>query len=154
MIKPPSQPQVPQLRKASASGWRRSPLYEEEVDHKNAPQTGGVVCHRRKLALAFPDVQEGSSYGTPGFKVRGKFMLRLKEDGESLAVRVGSIEERDMMLQADPRVFFITDHYQNYPAVLVRLATATVPKFASCSRKLGEVSRRRGWLQNSISDLD
>ena len=82
----------------------------------------------RKLALAFPDVQEGSSYGTPGFKVRGKFMLRLKEDGESLAVRVGSIEERDMMLQADPRVFFITDHYQNYPAVLVRLATATVPK--------------------------
>ena len=33
-----------------------------------------------------------------------------------------------MMLQADPRVFFITDHYQNYPAVLVRLATATVPK--------------------------
>ena len=83
----------------------------------------------RKLALALPNVQEGSSYGTPGFKVRGKFMLRLKEDGESLAVRVSSIEERDMMLRADPRVFFITDHYQNYPAVLVRLATATVPKF-------------------------
>ena len=38
----------------------------------------------RRLALAFPGVEEGLSYGTPGFRVRGKFLARLWEDGETL----------------------------------------------------------------------
>jgi hypothetical protein len=38
----------------------------------------------RQLALAFPGVEEGFSYGTPGFRVRGKFLARLWEDGETL----------------------------------------------------------------------
>jgi hypothetical protein len=31
---------------------------------------------------------------------------------------VDSIDERDMLLEADPKTFFITDHYRNYPSVL------------------------------------
>jgi hypothetical protein len=76
----------------------------------------------RQLALAFPAVEEGTSYGTPAFRVRGKFMARLREDGESLAVKCG-FDERDFRMQADPRTFFTTDHYRGYPTVLVRLAT-------------------------------
>ena len=41
----------------------------------------------RRLALAFPGVEEGLSYGTPGFRVRGKFLARLWEDGQTLVVR-------------------------------------------------------------------
>jgi len=75
----------------------------------------------RELVLALPGVAEGTSYGTPAFRVGGKFLLRLKEDGESLAVKIG-IDERDMLITADPETFYITDHYRGYPAVLVRLS--------------------------------
>jgi len=74
----------------------------------------------RKLALALPGMEEGVSYGTPSLKVRGKFMARLREDGETLALRIGFLE-REALMASDPETFFITDHYLNYPSVLVRL---------------------------------
>jgi len=74
----------------------------------------------RKLALALPGVEEGTSYRTPAFKVRGKLIARLREDGETLVVKVG-FELRDFLMNADPETFYITDHYRGYPAVLVRL---------------------------------
>jgi hypothetical protein len=75
----------------------------------------------RRLALAFPGVEEGLSYGTPGFRVRGKFLARLWEDGETLVVKCGD-DERDFRMKADPATFFTTEHYRGYPTVLVRLA--------------------------------
>ncbi|MFI5210460.1 MAG: MmcQ/YjbR family DNA-binding protein [Gemmatimonadales bacterium] len=74
----------------------------------------------RRVALEFPGVEEGLSYGTAALKVRGKLMARLKEDGETLVVRV-TPTDRDLLLQFEPSVFFITDHYRNHPRVLVRL---------------------------------
>jgi hypothetical protein len=74
----------------------------------------------RRLALAFPGVEEGLSYGTPGFRVRGRFLARLWEDGETLVVKCGD-DERDFRIKADPETFFTTDHYRGYPTVLVRL---------------------------------
>jgi hypothetical protein len=78
----------------------------------------------RRLALAFPGVEEGPSYGTPGFRVRGKFLARLWEGGETLVVKCGD-DERDFRMKADPETFFITDHYRGYPTVLVRLTSVT-----------------------------
>ena len=75
----------------------------------------------RRLALAFPGVEEGLSYGTPGFRVRGRFLARLWEDGQTLVVKCGD-NERDFRMKADPETFFITEHYRGYPTVLVRLA--------------------------------
>jgi hypothetical protein len=75
----------------------------------------------RQLALALPEVDEGTSYGTPAFKVRGKFLSRLKEDGETLVVRI-DMDERDVLMAANPETFYITDHYRGYPAMLVRMA--------------------------------
>ena len=74
----------------------------------------------RRVLLSFPGVEEGLCYGTPGFRVRGKFLARLKEDGTTLVVKCGD-DERDFRMEADPRTFFITDHYRGYPTVLVRL---------------------------------
>ncbi|HTQ81083.1 MAG TPA: MmcQ/YjbR family DNA-binding protein [Thermoanaerobaculia bacterium] len=79
----------------------------------------------RELALALPGVEEGTSYGTPALKVKGKFLLRLREDGESLAVRL-DFDTRDLRLQADPEAFFLTDHYRGYPAILVRLSAVSI----------------------------
>jgi hypothetical protein len=78
----------------------------------------------RRLALAFPEVEEGTSYGTPGFRVGKKFLARLWEDGETLVVKCGD-DERDFRMKADPDTFFITDHYRGYPTVLVRLGRVT-----------------------------
>jgi len=78
----------------------------------------------RRVALSFPGVEEGTSYGTPAFRVRGKFLARLREDGETLVVKCG-YDERDLRMQADPTTFFTTEHYRGYPSVLVRLATVT-----------------------------
>lgn len=72
------------------------------------------------MALAMEGVEESTSYGTAAFKVRGKLVARLKEDGESLVVST-TFEEREEMMRADPETYYITDHYLKYPWVLVRL---------------------------------
>ncbi len=76
----------------------------------------------KKIALSFAGAEEGTSYGYPSYKVAGKFFTRLREEDNSLVMIVGSIDERDMLLQSDPSIFHITDHYKNYPDVLVRIA--------------------------------
>ena len=75
----------------------------------------------RRMALALDNVEEGTSYGTPAFKVRGALFLRLHQDLDSLVVRV-DFEQREEMMAADPETYYITDHYLNYPWILVRLA--------------------------------
>jgi len=78
----------------------------------------------RELALKLPGVEEGTSYGTAALRVKGKFMARLKEDGESVVFRVG-FDERELLMQTKPGVFYITDHYLGYPAVLLRMSNAS-----------------------------
>jgi hypothetical protein len=74
----------------------------------------------RGLALALPGTEESTSYRTPAIKVHGKLIARLKEDGETLVVAV-PLEEQRMRCEADPDVFFVTEHYRGFPYVLVRL---------------------------------
>ena len=75
------------------------------------------------MVLSIEGVEESTSYGTAAFKIGGKLIARLKEDGESLVVGT-TFEERDEMIATEPETYYITDHYLNYPWVLVRLAKA------------------------------
>src|SRR5271163_1124256 len=75
----------------------------------------------RKFALSLENVEEGMSYGTPGFRVGGVLFLRFHQDGESLVVRT-DFEQREELLAADPHSYYITDHYINYEWILVRLS--------------------------------
>jgi hypothetical protein len=75
----------------------------------------------RSIALGLENVEESTSYGTPAFKVGGALVARLHQDGCSLVVRT-SLEERAELMAADPATYYITDHYLNYPWVLVRLS--------------------------------
>jgi hypothetical protein len=53
--------------------------------------------------------------------VLGKLLSRWRTEEEgALAIRCDFLD-RQILLQADPRVYFVTDHYLNYPMVLVRL---------------------------------
>jgi hypothetical protein len=97
------------MKKSATPGSKRT---------KHGPVTFETV---RQLARALPGVEEGTSYGTPACKVRGKLFARLHQDGESLVVRI-EFAEREVLLAADAETFYITNHYLNYPWILVRLA--------------------------------
>jgi hypothetical protein len=75
----------------------------------------------RGIALSLDNAEEGTSYGTPAFKVLGALFARLHQDGESLVLRA-DFEQRAELMAADPETYYITDHYLNYEWVLVRLA--------------------------------
>ncbi len=82
----------------------------------------------RRIALSFPGVEEGTSYGTPAFRVSRKFITRLHDEGEAMVMRV-PFEEREMLMEREPETYFITGHYRDYPTVLAlisacRLATS------------------------------
>jgi hypothetical protein len=36
-------------------------------------------------------------------------------------------DERDMLIESQPKVFYFTDHYKDYPAVLIRLSKTRRP---------------------------
>lgn len=75
----------------------------------------------RKIALALDDVEESTSYATPAFKVRGALFARLRDDIGALVVHM-NFDDRQELIAADPETYFITDHYLNYPWILVNLA--------------------------------
>ena len=79
----------------------------------------------RNIGLTLPGVEESTAYGQRALKVRGRLLAcvpanRSAEPG-SLAVRV-DFDDRAELLAADPDVYYVTDHYVGYSAVLVRLS--------------------------------
>jgi hypothetical protein len=75
----------------------------------------------RELALALPETTEQPSYGTPGFRVKDKLFARLREP-DVLVLFVGSEDEKQFLIAAEPEKFFTTPHYNGHPSVLLRLA--------------------------------
>jgi hypothetical protein len=76
-----------------------------------------------EIGLGLPDVRLDSAYGTPALRVRRSFMCRLREDGETLAIRCDP-EERPHLIAAHDGVLFVTPHYESSPMVLVALPRA------------------------------
>jgi hypothetical protein len=58
----------------------------------------------------------------PSFLLNGRFFARFRDDDTVLVLQLGTINDREALMQLDPRTFFFTEHYRNYPAVLIRLA--------------------------------
>ena len=75
----------------------------------------------REMALSFPGVVESISYRTRAYKVNGKLIARHHQDGESLAIKV-QYATREVFIGANPKAFYITDHYSCWPWMLVRIA--------------------------------
>ena len=75
----------------------------------------------RKLALGLglPHVEETMSYGQPTLKAHGKLWVWWSPHEDAPVFKV-PIEERDLLLDAEPDTFFVTDHYRGSDMVLVR----------------------------------
>jgi len=78
-----------------------------------------------ELGLALPDVVDGTAYGAPALKLRGKFLACIptnkSAEANSIVVRI-DLEQRAELLREHPDVYYITDHYAPHASVLVRLS--------------------------------
>ena len=79
----------------------------------------------RNIGLTLPGVEESTAYGVPALKVHGKLLACVpanrSAEPASLVVRV-DFDDRAELLAADPDVYYVTEHYVGYDAVLVRLS--------------------------------
>src|SRR3984885_4519304 len=82
----------------------------------------------RKIGLKLPGVEASTAWGAPALKVRGKLLACVpthhSAEPGSLMVRV-DFDDRAELLAAAPDVYYVTDHYLGYSAVLVRLSRVT-----------------------------
>lgn len=83
---------------------------------------GVTVSDARDFILSLDGVDEGRAYGHPSFLLNGRFFARFRDDDTVLALRIATIGDREVLMELDPEAFFFTEHYRNYPAVLIRLA--------------------------------
>jgi len=110
----------------------------------------------RRLARGLEGVEEGTSYGSPALKVRGRMFACIAVDKsaepDTLAVRM-SFLERDLRLRAEPAIYYLKPHYADHPCVLARLSRIsddslrelleTGWQFEQSARSRGAVKRRR-----------
>ena len=78
-----------------------------------------------KIALAIPGTKEVLWFRKPAVFLHDQFLTKVHDKEEAMTLRVSSMEMRDMMLEAEPELFYITDHYRNFPFVLARLSALT-----------------------------
>ena len=83
----------------------------------------------REIALAMPEVEETTAYGMPAFKAgKKRFAGRPDERSDVQPNSLGldmSFEERDRRIASRPDVYYLTEHFAPYPAVLVRFDRMT-----------------------------
>ena len=99
-----------------------------------------------KIALSVPGTYQKLYFNKPSIFHGDDFVAVVHDKHPAVVLRVSSIEMRDMMLEAEPQLFYITDHYKNWPGLLVRLdaldratlkslITARIAQLAASPRK-------------------
>jgi hypothetical protein len=77
------------------------------------------------IGRTLPDVEVTTTWGAPTLKVRGKMFacvaINKSAEPNSLVVRM-DMAQRDLLIEEDPATYYLTDHYVDYPCVLVRLS--------------------------------
>jgi hypothetical protein len=82
----------------------------------------------RALGLALPGVVEGTAYGAPALKLHGQLLacvpVNKSAESNSAMVRIDR-SRRAELIAAHPDMFYVTEHYEPHPAMLIRLSQAT-----------------------------
>lgn len=97
----------------------------------------------KAAAKGLPEVEEGTSYGTPALKVRKKLLSRVK-DVDTVVVMC-PLEEKELLMEAAPEFYFETDHYRGWPAMLVRIHAIPPDELA--------LRLRRAWIMQAPKTL-
>lgn len=82
----------------------------------------------RELGLDLPGVVDGTAYGAPALKLNRKILACVptnkSAEANCIVVHIG-FERRAQLLEHHPETYYVTDHYEPYPSVLVRLSNIT-----------------------------
>ena len=114
--------------RTSKSGARTAARSPKRV--KTSTGHGSIIDFDfvRKIGLTLPCVEASTAWGAPALKIDGKLMACVPShrsaEPRSLMVRVG-FDDRAELIAAAPDTYYVTDHYLNYTAVLVRLSSIT-----------------------------
>lgn len=73
------------------------------------------LCRSRNL----PEVAEGTSYGNPSLQVKGKNFASVRAPGEM--VLHCPLEQKDLLMEMAPEIYWQTEHFRGWPGLLVRL---------------------------------
>jgi hypothetical protein len=91
----------------------------------------------REIGLALPDVVASTMYGSPALKLHGNLLtcmaIHKSVEPETLVVCI-DFEQRAALLTEAPETYYLTDHYVNYPSVLVRLPRILVDQLRDLLR--------------------
>jgi hypothetical protein len=105
----------------AAAGGKRCVM----ASRKSARRRPLTYADVREIALSMPEVEETTAYGMPAFKAgKKRFAGRPVERSDVQPNSLGlymSFEDRDRHIASRPDVFYLTEHFAPYPAVLVRL---------------------------------
>jgi hypothetical protein len=78
-----------------------------------------------RIGRTLPDVEVTTTWGAPTLKVRGKMFacvaINKSAEPNSMVVHM-DMAQRDLLIEEDPATYYLTDHYVDYPCVLVRLS--------------------------------
>lgn len=94
----------------------------DDLDHAFAR------IERLAQARALPAVIRSTSYGTPSLKVRDKTFVRLREVG--VLVLLCPAEQKALLMEISPGIYFETPHYVGHGAVLINLEAVTDEELA------------------------
>lgn len=97
----------------------------------------------RRQAASLPGAEEGTSYGTPGFRVGKRLFARVHDQEDAIVILLDSVEEQQELIAADPDTYYITDHYVGHGAVLVSTAIAEEVFGPILERAWRRVARKR-----------
>ena len=81
------------------------------------------------MGALLPGVETGTSYGRAALKVRSKAIAVAGKEPDHF-VLMAATDEVEVLIETEPQVFFQTDHYKGWPAVLARYATADPARIA------------------------
>jgi hypothetical protein len=111
------------MPKTAAKKGARKPTKPAKVAAKPSVRDLSPDLKRVKSLIArakLPGVEEALSYGMPSLKVMGKFLGRVREP--DILVVMCTREEKEFLMEVNPAIYFETDHYKGWPAVLIRLS--------------------------------
>jgi hypothetical protein len=104
----------------------------------------------REIGAALPDVEVSTSWGAMALKVRGQMFVCVathkSAEPDTLVVRM-DIDQRNALIEEEPSVYYLKEHYVNYPCVLVRLTRVSPEALRdlvhTAYRYVGATVRRR-----------
>jgi hypothetical protein len=88
-------------------------------------RTGLTFDDVRRMSADLPGVEEGTAWGVPALKLRGRFFACMAShssaEPNTLVVRL-DFDQRDALVADAPETYYLRPHYVGHESVLVRLS--------------------------------